>query len=269
MVQILPFRGLRYQLDQVESLENVTAPPYDVISSQDQQKLYDKHPANVVRLILNQKSEQDSDTNNVYTRSKAFWEQWLQDGTLALENKPCVYAYSQEWQGIERKGMIGLLQLEPLNVGKVLPHEFTLGGPKKDRLELMKSTLANLSQIFMIYSDPERALETLTEPYFQNKSNLIEAIDKDKVKHRLIPIPDPAIHQQVQALFEDKSLLIADGHHRYETALILQQEIRHKCYKDKGIEEPPVGSLLCDYLMVFLTNMDDPGLKVYPTHRVL
>lgn len=275
MVDILPFRGLRYNLQKLAlegaSLNNVTTPPYDVINDEQQTAFYDKHPANFIRVDLNRKTAQDNESNNPYTRSAHCIQQWEAEEILIPEAEPAIYAYSQSWQEgtqtIERKGLIALLKLATFESGKVLPHEFTLKGPKQDRMQLMRSTLCNLSQVFMIYSDPQRTLESLVyQPASQN--DWATATDADGVIHQFKPVTDAAVIEQLQALFKEKTLLIADGHHRYETALAYQQEVREQLKATHG-ENPPEGSLLCDYAMIFLTNMDDPGLKVYPTHRIL
>lgn len=286
MVDILPFRGLRYNLDKLAaegaSLNDVATPPYDVINDAQQAAFYAKHPANFVRLDLNQKTPHDNAENNPYTRAAGFMAEWEQDSILIPEAQPALYAYSQSWdengKRIVRKGMIGLLKLEEFapsadqegfsqKTGSILPHEHTLKGPKQDRIQLMRSTLCSLSQVFLIYSDPQRTLESLL--YDQDTSTpWNEATDADGVVHAFRPVTDPAIIQQLQTLFREKALLIADGHHRYETALAYREEVREQFRKKNG-HEAPDGSLLSDYSAVFLTNMDDPGLKVYPTHRIL
>ncbi|WP_373531469.1 DUF1015 domain-containing protein [Vampirovibrio sp.] len=275
MVDILPFRGLRYNLEKLAAegagLNEVATPPYDVINDAQQDAFYAKHPANFVRVDLNKKSAQDNDTDTPYTRAAQLVEQWEAEQTLIPETQPAIYAYSQSWQEngatIERKGMIALLKLEEFETGKVLPHEHTLKGPKQDRIQLMRSTLCNLSQVFMIYSDPQRTLETLlySPP---NADGWARATDADGVVHQFKPVTDADILKQLQTLFKDKTLLIADGHHRYETGLAYQREVREQIQQQTG-QAPPEGSLLSDYGMIFLTNMDDPGLKVYPTHRIL
>lgn len=267
MVNVLPFRGFTYSPQAVQDLSAVTAPPYDVINEADQARLLAEHPANVVRLILNPKTPHDTESDNVYTRAAHYFQEWQHQGTLIPEAEPAFYAYTQSWDGIERKGLIGLLRLETFESGQVLPHERTLGGPKQDRLQLMNATMANLSQIFMIYSDPQRRIEeqvfsTLEENAWR------PAVDQDGIVHRISAIRTPALVNEIRQLFEEQVLLIADGHHRYETALIFKQEVRQQFKAQHGYE-PPEGALLSDYVMVFLTNMDDPGLKVFPTHRVL
>lgn len=275
MVDILPFRGLRYNLPKLAqegaSLDSVATPPYDVINDAQQAAFYAKHPANFVRVDLNKKTVEDTEHNNPYTRAAQCIQQWETEETLIPEAEPAIYAYSQSWQEagetIARKGLIALLKLETFESGKVLPHEYTLKGPKQDRIQLMRSTLCNLSQVFMIYSDPQRTMESLL--YSQsNPEDWASATDADGVIHQFKPVTDAAVIEKLQALFKQKALLIADGHHRYETALAYQQEVREQVKQATG-QEPPEGSLLSDYAMIFLTNMDDAGLKVYPTHRIL
>jgi uncharacterized protein (DUF1015 family) len=276
MVQIFPFRGLRYNLEKLSaegaSLDSVVTPPYDVINDAQQEIFYAQHPANFVRVDLNQKTPEDNEQNNPYTRAAAFIQEWEAHQTLIPEAQPAIYAYSQIWkehkEKIERKGAIVLLKLETFESGQVLPHEHTLKGPKQDRIQVMRSTLCSLSQVFMIYSDPQRTLESLLYGNKAVTEDWAEATDADGVVHRFRPVTDAEIIAQLQVLFKDKALLIADGHHRYETALAYKQEVREQIKAQTG-QEPPEGSLLSDYAMIFLTNMDDPGLKVYPTHRIL
>lgn len=275
MVQIFPFRGLRYNPDKVGKLDNVTAQPYDVIDRIAQKRLYETHPANVVRVILGEKNDGDNASDNVYTRAAQYLEQWQEDGILMQEDAPAVYAYSQIWQEkdgteIERKGCIGLLKLEEFESNQVLPHEFTLKGPKIDRMNLIQATLTNLSQIFMIYDDVDCQMEQLlfdtTEA--KNSNDWLVVTDENEVGHKFRPVTDTDTTQKLCAMFANQKLLIADGHHRYETALAFKNEVR-KLLKEKTGQDYPDGTLITDYMMVFMANLRDPGLKVYPTHRVL
>ncbi len=281
MVDILPFRGLRYNLEKLEkdklskegaSLNDVVTPPYDVIDEAQQQAFYDRHPANFIRLDLGLKTPKDHETDNPYTRARDYIAQWETEQTLIPEAVPAFYAYSQTWaedgQTIERKGMLALLRLEEFDTQKVLPHEYTLKGPKQDRLQLMQTTLCSLSQVFMIYSDPDRLMEGLLYEQAAAHHGWAQATDAAGVAHRFKPVTDPGVVERLQAMFKDKTLLIADGHHRYETALGFARDVRDELKRQTGTEPAP-GALLSDYGMIFLTNMDDPGLKVYPTHRVL
>lgn len=277
MVDILPFRGLRYNLphlaQQGASLNEVTTPPYDVIDPAQQTAFYQRHPANFIRLDLPRQHTDDHAQHNVYTRARDHLNQWESEGILRPDPRPAFYAYAQSWledggQRIERTGMIGLLRLEPFEDGRVLPHEHTLKGPKADRMQLLQHSLTGMSQVFFIYSDPDRLMERLLFDSSRPEADWAQADDPDGVQHRLRVVDDPAIVEPLQALFQDKTLLIADGHHRYETALAFQAAVRQRIQEQSG-HTPPPGSLLSDYAMVFLTNMDDPGLKVYPTHRIL
>lgn len=260
MVEICPFGGFRYNPDKIADLSAVVTPPYDVIDEAMRQRLLARHPANFVRVDFNPEA-------NPYISAATQWQNWRKNGTMVQEARPAFYAYSQSWDGHTRRGVVGLLKAEPYETGQVLPHEFTLRGPKADRLELMQTTLANLSQIFMIYDDAERRLEALL---FGNETGTgwKQAIDADGVVHRFRPVTSPDVLQSVQTLFADQKLLIADGHHRYETAVAFARQAREQLKAATG-EDPSEGALASDYLMVFLTNLHDPGLLVYPTDRVL
>ncbi len=273
MVQIFPFHGLRYNLNKVESLTHVTAPPYDVIERDLQDQLHKKHPANIVRVILGEKTNTDTETENVYTRAAQLLNQWQNDDILIPDEQPTMYAYSQKWtdgqqQTHTRKGLIALLKVEDYASRQVLPHERTIAKYIADRFELAKTTGWNLSQIFMIYSDPQRLVETQVFQGTEASDDWNEAVDEDGIIHRLKAFQDPTLIHQIQELFKNESLLIADGHHRYQTALSLKAEARER-YKERFGQDAPENSLMTDYMMVFLANMDDPGLMVYPTHRVL
>ena len=262
MVDVFPFQGLRYQ---VPEASRVVAPPYDVISPSEQQALHARDPQNVVRLILGLKSPDDSETDNVYTRAHQQLEAWREAGILATDPAEAFYAYSQSWDGIERRGFIGRLLLAPYDSQQVLPHEYTLGGPKADRLALMKATGSVLSPIFCLYHDPEKQMEAALFGPDATPVDPIEVTDQDGVFHRFWPVSAPQTVKALKTLLADKKALIADGHHRYETAVTYRDWRREQ----DGQEAAPLGSLPYDYTMSFFTNMADPGLKIYPTHRVL
>jgi uncharacterized protein (DUF1015 family) len=262
MVQIYPFNGLRYNPQKVPAYGAVTAPPYDVISPSEQRQLHELNPYNIVRLILGIKDDQDNELQNVYSRAHQVLESWRTDGVMQTEESPAIYAYTQQWDNLERRGFIARLGLEPFETGKVLPHEYTLGGPKADRLALTKATGSILSPIFCLYNDPKKTIESIL---FESPSvQPIEVLDKDNVRHRFWPVTETEAILAIQMVLEDKAALIADGHHRYETALAYQAWRREQ----ERLEDTPVGTLPCDFTMAFFTNMADPGLKVYPTHRV-
>ncbi len=262
MVQIRPFVGLRYDSTKIPDTTEVVAPPYDVIAPQYQSELYEKSLYNVVRLILGKKLPTE-DAGQVYQRAKETLEQWMQEGVLKPESQPVMYAYTQTWESVERRGFIALLQLADYDSGQVLPHEYTLGGPKADRLALMKATGTVLSPIFGLYHDSSKTVERFL---FQDEPSVpvVDIVDQDGVRHQFWPVSDPAIIQSISEVLAKQSVLIADGHHRYETALAYQDWRRNQEHQESAEH----GSLPWDYTMMFLTNMADSGLRIYPTHRV-
>lgn len=254
MVTIKPFTGLRYNLQHVSSLDDVTAPPYDVISPAEQDALYEKSPHNIVRLILGKLFDSDSEADSVYTRAKATLDEWVKNQVLQPEPHPAIYGYNQAWQGNNRQGFIALLKLHPYEDKVVLPHEQTLAGPKKDRLNLTRATETTLSPIFCLYNDAGYFVESEA---FQASGDQkkVTVMDKDGIEHTFWPVTDEQLITTLQNQLRDKPVVIADGHHRYETALAYQAE--------KG-----ASSGASNYTMAFFCNSLSPGLKVYPTHRV-
>lgn len=263
MVQIHPFRGLRYNPEKVPHLQAVTAPPYDVINPEQQKALHDQDPHNIVRLILGYHLPADTVAENAYSRAHHTLEAWRAAGILKEEAQPAFYAYTQRWDNQERRGFIGRLQLEAYETGQVLPHEYTLGGPKADRLALMKATGSVLSPIFGLYHDPQKTIESRLFETTAPEVGL-EVLDQDKVLHRFWPVTDPDTIALLQQTLQDKAVLIADGHHRYETAVAYRDWRRQQDHA----EDTPLGALPWDYTMAFFTNMADEGLVIYPTHRV-
>jgi uncharacterized protein (DUF1015 family) len=266
MAQIVPFRGLRYNPEQIQDPASVMAPPYDVISPALQEDLYRRSPYNVVRLILGKTSEADSETDNRYTRAAADFERWQQQGVLVRDAEPSIYLYDEEYATedggrVVRKGFIALTRLEDFSTGVVKPHEKTLAGPKTDRLNLTKACQANFSPIFSLYSDPCCVLEALTR---KEKERLPEVAvaDDDGVIHRLWRVTDSSITRKAQELLASKPLFIADGHHRYETALNYRNLMREKHPGYTGKE-------LFNYVLMYFANMEDQGMLIFPTHRLV
>ncbi len=267
MAEIKPLRGIRYD-DQkfAGELGDLLAPPYDVIDDAEQAALYAKHPNNVVRLDLNQIRPEDHAEDNRYTRSRRHLMDWLAQGVLKVESDAALYVHDQEFDDGKggralRRGFIGRVRLAEYDEKIVLPHERTLRGPKVDRLELMKATEANLSQVFLLYSDPERAVDAALDAA-RGDEPAIDVTTPDGIRHRLWPVTDAAAISTVEAFFTDEALLIADGHHRYETAL---------AYRDfrRGLAETGGPDAPYEFVTSFFVNMNDPGLLVFPTHRVL
>jgi len=254
-----PFRGLRYDPKVVGDVGRVVAPPYDVIDPAHQAALYERSPHNVVRLILNR----DADA---YASAASALTQWRRSGVLHLDDRPALSLYAQRFPGPdgasrERVGMIGALRLESFESGRVRPHERTLEKAKNDRLALLRACRASLSPIFGLVSAPGWSLEASIPA----RAPDLDVTEDDGQRHRVWCIEDAttiaAIHEHLRA----SEVFIADGHHRYETALRYRDEQRAA----HGSAAPPPGEAPYDYVLAYLTRMEDPGLVILPTHRVL
>jgi len=263
MPVIQAFRGIRYDLGHVGSLSDVVAPPYDVIDGDLQNALYKKHPANVVRLILNRDEPGDDETENRYVRAGRFLKNWLSEGVLQTEPDPAVYVYHQvfEAEGVryERRGFMSRVRLTRFGEGNIYPHEETHAGPKADRLKLTEICKTNLSQIFSIYPDPESRAQNLLEAAVAGRTP-IEATDHLGVVHRLWPVTDVKTIADVAAAMADKPVFVADGHHRYETACNYRDQLAAEGDLDR--QHP------ANFVLMMLVSMSDPGMIVLPTHRL-
>lgn len=266
MAKIVPFRALRYSLDQIGDPAVVMAPPYDVISPSLQEDLYQRSPFNIVRLILGKISVDDNAEVNRYSRAAADFVAWQQQGVLVRDSEPSLYLYDQTYNledgsAITRKGFIALTRLEDFSSGVVKPHEKTLAGPKADRLLLTRACRANFSPIFSLYSDPSCALETLGQQFKEIPPALAVA-DDDGVQHSLWAVDDSSFVARVRDLLDSKPLFIADGHHRYETALNYRDEMR-------AAHPHFTGKEAFNYVLMYFANMEDQGMTIFPTHRVI
>ena len=260
MVDILPFRGIRYDPEAAGApLGDLVAPPYDVISPAEQDALHAKHPANVVRLILGRDDDK-------YAQAGRLFREWLASGTLQAEDTPAMYVYRQTFDDPvtgqpvpERVGLICLMKLEPYSAGRVLPHEKTLTGPKQDRLALLRATEAQFESIYGLFSDPDSAVRSFIQEY-DDREAVVERVDGLLGgAHKVERIADADAQAVLQELMADKTVFIADGHHRYETALSYQREVG----ASSGSPQP------ADYILVTLTAFEDEGLRVLPTHRLV
>ena len=259
---VIPFRGLRYNATQVEGIANVIAPPYDVIKPEERVALEAHHPANIIRLILSQPFDDDTDDANQYTRAATLMNRWITDGTLVKDMTPRYYIYDQSFRAPDeknytRRALIGLVKLEPFENRVVLPHEKTHAGPKADRLNLMRECHANLSPIFLLYADPTGDIEQIMESFTDAHPPEIDCAQTFGSTHQLWCLDDAERNNTIQNLFSSKPLLIADGHHRYETALAFRDEMVHTGLPGYG------------YMMVNLVRMESPGLAVLAIHRLL
>lgn len=266
MAEIIPFRGVLYNAAKVGEMSKVMAPPYDVISPGKQDELYARHPNNIVRLDLNKTTPADTDADNRYTRAAATLQKWLSESILLRDERPAFYYYTQTYtlkDGTKqtRKGFISLAKLVDFGKG-VHPHERTLSGPKADRLKLMQASSANFSCIFSLYSEPGLGINALFDSAAKTISPAIAVKDDDGIENTVWRIDDPAIISSVTDAMKDKTLFIADGHHRYETALNYRNMMREKAGNSTGAEP-------YNYVMMYLSNMDDTGMTIWPTHRVV
>jgi len=259
LATIKPFQPYRYSAKAGDPAKLVTQ-PYDKINPKMQAAYLAASPHNLVRIILGERFASDNDSNNVYTRSAAYLNDWIREGILALDPAPGLYAYFQEFQVPDtgeralRKGFIGIGKVEDYSANIVHRHEQTLSGPKKDRLELLRHTRAHFGQIFMLYPDPEGSVDRVLDQAAQ-AAPVLDVLDDDGSRHRVWAITNPAKIAHIQELMTPKKLLIADGHHRYETALAYRNE------------NP--GDAAAEYVMMTFVNMHSPGLKILATHRVL
>lgn len=266
MVAVKPFRGTRYNTQLIEDPSLVMAPPYDIITPELQEYCYKLHPFNVIRLIQGKEFPGDDEYNNKYTRAASYLNSWKKDGILVDDMKRSIYFYEQEFTGPDgkrriRRGFFAAVKLEEYKSRKIFAHESTQSKPKIDRLKLMRATRANLCPIFVLYPDAKHESEEIFDKAMSTRCWL-EFSDKDGVLHRLWVVSKKNIIEQVCSFMCDKKLIIADGHHRYETALNYQKEMREITGLTDG-EQP------FDYIMMFLTSLDSDGLLILPTHRIL
>ena len=256
MAQIYPFQPLRYT-DPAGPLGNLVTQPYDKITPAMRARYLSLSPYNLVRVILGERSLADSDTDNVYTRAARHLHDWIASGILARDREPGIFPYFHEFtvpdtgERLVRKGFIALGRVEDYSAHGVYRHEQTLSGPKKDRLELLRHTHAHFGQLFMLYPDRSASIDGLLDQAAADPP-LAEVTDELGAVHRLWKIAEPA---HIQELMVDKKLLIADGHHRYETALAFRNE------------NPDLPG--ADRVMMTFVNMYSPGLKILATHRLV
>src|SRR5690349_10054206 len=249
MADVAPFRALHYDLARVGGLQPVAAPPYDVIDDDQRAALLRQSPYNVVEIDL------PRDAGDPYRHAAAVMDQWLADGVLTRDSEPALWALRQDYTGPDgrartRQGIFARVRVEDYGAGRIRPHERTHPGPREDRLRLTRATRANLSPIFSLYDDPAGAAWGALAPHADGDA-WGEVTEADGTVHRLWRVSDPEAIDAAQAALAGTELLIADGHHRYETARV---------YRDEA------GA---DHVLMCLVALQDPGLTVFPTHRLL
>jgi uncharacterized protein (DUF1015 family) len=263
MTQIRPFRALRYDASRV-SLAKVIVPPYDVIAAGDREGFYARDPHNAIRLELTRRIEDEAGAD--YADVSRTLAAWTRSGVLAQDPRPAFYALRQSFTGPDgkahvRDGFFGLLHLEDYARRGVRPHERTLAGPKADRLKMLRATRANLSIVFLLYEDREETLLRRLAPALEAEP-LAEATDEAGATHRLARIDDPGEIEALRAFFATRPLVIADGHHRYETALAYRDEQR-AAHPEAGPDAP------FEWILAYFANAFAPGSLLLPIHRLI
>lgn len=258
MAEIEPFRGIRYSKEAVEDFAKVIAPPYDVISPRQREELCAKSPFNAVRIEL-----PDGEGNQRYQNAKEIYSKWLRDKVLIRDDEPSIYPYYQDFefegQRYTRKGFIANLRVEDLDKKIVLPHEQTFRKHKEDRLALTIACNSNLSQIFCVYPDASGEIEEDVDKNIGEP--LVDVTFEEGIRNTLWKISDPKIIERVKSRLADRSILIADGHHRYETSINFRNLKREETGENSG-------KMPWDYVMTYLSRGEGQGLIINPTHRI-
>ena len=266
MAEIFPFRAYRYNLNQAE-LSDVVTQPYDKITPQMQERYFAASPYNLISIEKGKSLPGDSATDNVYTRAAKTLDRWIRDEVMLRDALPGIYFYFQEYtvpgtsERRTRKGFIALGRVEDYSANVVFRHEQTLSGPKADRLELLRHTRTHTGQLFMLYTDPQRRIDALMDRVAAGSSSL-EATDEYGVSHRLWPVFDANLINEVARVMSSQKLVIADGHHRYETALAYRDECRRSA--GSADRQAPY-----EKAMMTFVNTRSEGLVILPTHRLV
>lgn len=266
MAPIAPFRGFLYNSQIIKEYAQVVTPPYDVIKPQDQERFYQQHPYNIIRLDFGKNFPSDTPEDNRYTRAARILQIWKKEQVLVQDPEPAIYLYRIQYripgQPLRiRTGFISLLGLEPFDTGKVRPHEKTFSAFKQDRYQLFQHCQMQFCPIFSFYLDPENRVFSLLSEHAPSQPS-IDFVDQEGIRHQLWKVTDRPALADIQAIFSEKTVYIADGHHRYETSLAYQADMR-KRHPDLDKTAP------FNYTLMFLCPMEDPGLTIFPVHRAL
>ncbi|HMK35297.1 MAG TPA: DUF1015 domain-containing protein [Desulfomonilaceae bacterium] len=265
MAKIKPFQMVHYDYRFTAELDKLITPPYDVISAEEQEKFYQSNPFNIIRLVLGKQYENDANGDNRYTRAAATLNQWLSEGILTKDASPSLTVYRMDFEqpdgGVASiDGLIALVKVDAYGKGKVLPHEKTYKGPKLDQLNLLRACKANFTPIHALFNDESNAIMGRYEQWIQGPPQQ-ETKDANGTVHKTWTVQDAKTIADICDLLLPKSLFIADGHHRYETALAYRNEIRAT-----GVTDPDGPH---EYVMMYLTSMAHPGLTILPAHRMV
>ncbi len=264
MTEIIPFRGLLYDVSKV-SIEDVLAPPYDIITPEGRESFYAKSPHNIVRIDFGKEEPGDNESENQYSRAKRSLDVWIKDGVLKRSHRPSFYAYEISYtvENVRKqlRGFLGLVKLEELGKGCVYAHEYTHAEPKQDRLNLLKACEANTSPIFLLYHSSASGISDLLSRVTLARP-MVQAADASGNLHRVWQIDHTEEIEIIKQELSDKPVFIADGHHRYETSFEYAREMAVK-------KKSPSDKKSYDYALTFLANMMDEGITILPTHRLI
>lgn len=268
MAEVRAFKGIRYDESVVGDLSLAMSPPYDVIDAAYQDKLYAQSEYGVVRIDFGKAKVGDNDSVNKYSRAKDIYSEWLATGVLKQDDEPSIYYveedYAGEFGGVgTRSGFLAAVRVEDAESGVYRPHEKTLAGPKMDRLLLTRACKANLSPVFSLYDDPESVVDSALSKWKASAGEPVARVKRqDGFEIRMWRICDAGVVETINVAMQPKSFFIADGHHRYETALNYRNEMRRAYPSFTGTED-------WNYTLMYLVNMHSPGLTVLPTHRAV
>jgi len=267
MALVQPFRAFRYNPD-LAPFDQVLTQPYDKITPAMQEQYYAANPHNLIAVEKGRTSKDDTPENNVYTRAAARLHGWIGENIIRQDAAPAFYAYTQEYTvpGTStrrtRQGFIGLGKLEDYSANVIFRHEHTLSGPKADRLELLRHTRTHTGQLFLLYADPQRQVDTVLAEVQSSQPPVTQLTDEYGVIHRLWLVAEPQRISAIQQAMADQKLVIADGHHRYETSLNFRNENRTRA--GKLVPDAPY-----EFSMMTFINTRSEGLTILPTHRVV
>ena len=265
MAEVIPFKGVLYNPKLIADMADVVTPPYDVISPREQEEFYGRHANNVIRLILGKPEQGDQDQTDIHRRAGQYFRRWMETGVLEQDPEAAFYltsvTFSYGGERISRFGIIGRVRLEPFEKGIVLPHERTFSKVKSERLQLMKACHTNFSPIFGLYADGNGILKKIAETARTQKPDM-DFVDSKGLGHRLWRLLDKELQNHVRASLNDQCIYIADGHHRYETALNYRDWVRDNT-ADFDSNHP------ANFVMMSLSSLNDPGMVILPAHRLL
>ncbi len=265
MAKIAPFKGIHYNPEIVEDIGKVICPPYDVIDAKEQEELYQRHPYNMIRMILGKDLAADNEGQNKYLRASQYLQEWQRRTILVQDAQPGIFFYEQvfaaEGGDRTRLGFVALLGLGEEGGRTVHPHEHTHAAPKEDRFRLIQAVEADLDSIFTIFSDPEKIFRSIFDSRVRPLPPLFDVVDARGERHRVWQVAQQDVIDELIQLISPQEIFIADGHHRYEVA---------RMYRDLKRREDPQGfNGAADFVMAYFTPLEDEGLCILPTHRLV